>query len=514
MNTRSLFRQFPIRGSFLILISLIPWILFGFLGPFSDATFHLETAAGKYGLIPLDFIHLLYTCAPPLFITPLLFVLRDHWFYWVGSMMMAASSVLLALVLWTVLTRHCKNQTIAFAGALLYACHPFLHQLHFYWMTELAYAIPLLIGLSVLSEGLPQYDLKKVCTASAWIMLSRLMRPQASIAFYTGLLLLVLVPLYQHYREHNSGRPFQWQLIAAWFVIPMVISVPFRILNRVHHNTWSLQKSLGNADGFYLQMEQGSYKETNGPASRQLWDWCADLRRDSTPSRFPHVEKNIVEENVRECINIKDKYYMDYGAPRAVCYIFTNDWERADEFVSVVKHEAIKADPKRFIQWAMKHSRWYLFAPSENHTEWQDTFRDAALSRRAKPFFFHTRLGDHVSRNWGGIATDRPWIFNAYSQCRTVFQMNATRLKRLTTYLLPLMLWLAFRYRPRSLFYFLLSCVIVHWLTAVALGSMTGFHHRYGVPLEVFTLLYVVFWLDTLAALLPRRTVDAPRKLL
>ncbi len=32
-------------------LSLIPWILFGLLGPNSDALWLLEAAAGKYGLL-------------------------------------------------------------------------------------------------------------------------------------------------------------------------------------------------------------------------------------------------------------------------------------------------------------------------------------------------------------------------------------------------------------------------------------------------------------------------------
>lgn len=479
-------------------ISLLPWLLFGLAGPFSDATFHLETAAGKYALIHLDFVHLLYTCGPPLFLAPILFLVHNHWFFWIGSLVMAATSVLAGCFFWRMLKRFLYSPWAAFAGAALMSFHPFLHQLQFYWMTEFAYAATLLAGLYYLARALEEQSNRLLVLGSAWLFLSRLMRPQADIGFLVGAAGILLFGLWPRQERNQTSVAERLRRLCLWLLVPLALSVPFRVLNHYQHDTWLLTKSLGNADGFYLQMDKGSYNEANGPASKQLWDWCMDLRSNPDPKRFPQTGESVVQEGLRECMSITGDHYMDYGAPREIYFLYTNDWQRADEFVSIVKREAIKSDPKRYLRWAIRHFRWYISGPSENRTEWQDRFPGAVLSRRSRPFVFPSRLGITQTKYLGGIATDHPTIFQVYNASRTVFWKSVTRGKKWTALSFPFLLWIVYKRYSRSAFYFLSMAYGTHITTALALASMTGFHHRYAVPLELFTLIYLAFWLDIL----------------
>jgi hypothetical protein len=480
--------------------SLLPWILFGFQGPNSDAMFLLECATAKFGLSAFDWDQLLFTAGPEILLTPLIFLFKSSFFFLLGSGLMAAASALCAWALYGLSRRHFRTwQALAFAS-LLTAFHPFVHQLHFYWMTELGFITTLILGIERFNRFLFQGRTRDLVWSAAILFLGRLMRPQMDLVFMLGAGCLIARGLWDGFRFKSAGyiRPLGTALTA--FLLPaFLLSVPFRALNYHQYGTWLLSKTLGYGCGFYVDMER-TYKRSNGPASELLWTRCEDILAHPDRYQRPEIPGHTLNNTINACHRLQSDSSMFYSTPRNITYTATLDWIKADDSVADIRNEAVRADPRHYLRWMFRHYHFYLSGLSENPVEWQDNYYHIVTERREHPYRFQLKDGVIETHAVGGLAYNHRWMFDVYNRMRTPFRHSMTYLKKITILLMPFLLWLVWKRRSGEYLGWIVSSLVCHLALMASLAGIVGFHHRYAAPFEFFTILYAAVWIDLLLA--------------
>lgn len=527
----------------LLILSLHPWILYGLRGPSSDGVRLLYSAAGKFGLMPIGWEDLLLTGGVSVFIAPLLFVVRSPHFFWIGSFILAVTSCWGTYCFWVIFRQLLRYRLSVIIGVSLIAFHPFVHQMHYFWMTELGYLIFLFLGLYELSVYLVQRHLLTLIRASVYIFLSVLIRPQSTLVYPIAALAILLSyvptmlanPKVQIYRCLGQ--------ISMFLGVGVLLSLPIRYLNHIHHNTWQFSKYLGKAVTMYLH---GGYDRTAGPNSEKLSElssiilknprWveigrspvtCGDRvgTSDLTFLNVPSLQSLPVWSK-DPCAHpfwywLYQKTYLDSvrilgpghdvsnNGPSAIYYAFTNDWQKSDDFAVQVWIEAIRQHPFGYLQWGLHWAKGYFTWLSENPNEWHNGFAThymqgdhADLERAAIPLYKQTIEGGRL----GGLAFVYPKLVDIYSLLRSIFAFVMTYSKKVTIVLLPFLLFIVFRRGPPVLFWFLFLSSLTQIASGVAMGMLVGFHHRYAVPLEFFTIFYLGCWLDIFLDFLPANT--------
>jgi hypothetical protein len=495
ISTTFRFSALPVIESILLaVLSLWPWIMYGLRGPNSDAVLWLHTNLAMYGMVDIGWNDLLFTQGPTLFLAPLLWVIRNHWFFWISSFLLAVSSVVITMWFWRLGGHLYRNRGIATAAAFVISVHPFLHQLHYWWMKEFFYISFLVAGLFSFNRYCVANQRQYIVFAASLFFMSLLMRYQGVV----GLYLAVGCCLFRMVCRKTAGLTDKrsWIDLGLLVAIPLAMSLPFRALNYVRYGTPMLNQATGANVGWYTATE-GQYSPANGPASFRLQKWSELILREPEKHRVrpPHVDESYPDP-VRVADRIVNEKTFRYGWPKNIFWEFSHDWLKSDKFISDLTIEAIRSNPTKFLKWGIRQSRYYMTGLSENPTEFQADFAPTII-KKPGVVFDRVLLRSGVIEGWaiGGLAWRLPKIYSAYNSFRHGYSKVITYVKKVNFVLLPFLLgavWL----KRRDIRYFLLLSILVHTSTGIALGFMVGFHHRYGIALEIFYILYTFLWID------------------
>lgn len=523
----------------LIALTLHPWILYGFRGPGGDGVGLLEAAVAKYGFMKLYWSNLLLTGGVSLFIAPLLFVMPNPWFFWIGSSVLALATLWGTWYIWQIYSHLFSFRSSAWIGSFIVAAHPFLHQMQYWWMSDTAYVVLLFIGLYQVSVYLVKGRLSNLLLASISLALSLLVRPQAMLAYFVCTAVTLLAGLSDLFAVRSLSLSRRVCDLILFCGLGFALTLPVRYLNHIQHNTWQLTKYFSKNLTFYLQHE--GYSRFNGPASERLWQMARIIRfapewrpiRDNLdyldhlelPSRgdfrplstLPPAQrlgdwKKAISDNsefswlyrsaYRNAIGITtDEQHsnMDLNGPNVIYFVFDDNWKKADDFGVQVWSEAVHKHPVRYLKWGLFWSKGYFTWLSENPNEWHAHFAAGYMQNKlAEREVSSIRVHDKVvlANHRGGLAFIVPGLVDKYSAFRLFYARSMTYVRKITFLMLPLLIFVIYKKGPPQLFGFTVLAVFSHLLSCLLLAMILGFHHRYSAPFELFTIFYVVCWYD------------------
>lgn len=529
----TIFLRKCLLGGFVFVLSLHPWILYGLRGPSSDGIRLLYSAVGKFGLMDIGWEDLLLTGGVSLFLAPILYIVRGPYFFWIGSAILAMSTLLGTFYFWAIFRQLLTSFWSASVAILLVAMHPFIHQMQYFWMTEAAYIAFLLFGLYQASVYIVSGLRSSIVKSSFFLFLAVVARPQACLAYPLVTCVVLIAAIRPLGGEIMISLKRRFADVILFVLLGASLSIPIRYLNHLHHGTWQFSKYLGKNLTFYLH---GAYDRDNGPVSAQLWErsnsilndhaWtqlgqqklqCGGLRGETNDSSLyvPPIENlqlwakrpcehpfwfYLYQKAYNEAIDITGYYHVtSYLGPSTIFYLFTNDWSRSDDLAVQVWWEAVKKHPLRYLQWGSHWSKGYFTWMSENPNEWHAGFAsrymldDYAKNERC---VLPLHSGMIEGRAWGGLAFTYPKIVNIYSLMRRVYSDFMTYVKKTTIVFSPFLILIAFRAGRPLHFWFLVTSLAVHLVSASSMAFVVGFHHRYSMPMEFFSIFYLASWID------------------
>lgn len=215
--------------------------------------------------------------------------------------------------------------------------------------------------------------------------------------------------------------------LAVFVLIPLAVSLPFRVLNKIRHDTWMMNKMEGMNTGWYT-WDMEVYDKSNGPASNQLYEWCKTIR-EHTPE-FAKEPEDITRGLFAAADHVLNgEHRLIPGSPRLICYAMTRNWIKTDDFMFQIFFEAIKKDIPQYIRWGFQNFRWYLAGISENPNEFQFSFhRDQMEIIRISSL--PLRSVTIVTEPLVGIVNRYPAVFNVYNVFRLRYAKSMTYLKK------------------------------------------------------------------------------------
>ena len=196
------------------------------------------------------------------------------------------------------------------------------------------------------------------------------------------------------------------------------------------------------------------------------------------------------------CGALLERNFCGYAFPKAIYYWATGEWQGADDEVVKVVNEAIKKDKMRYLKWTFQQTRWVFCGLSENPTEWQQNFHATIIDRAKNPFQLSLTRGLIETKPIPGLSEYWPGIIKIYDPLRTIYSKTATYAKKIATVSMPFLFFMVWRWKTKTSAVFLTLAMIVHVATGISLAMIVGFQHRYAVALEVFDIIYLMYWFD------------------
>lgn len=483
-----------VRAFGLVLLAAVfvhPWILYGLQGPGSDSTTYMQIAAGTFGLVDLTWRQLLNTEGIVVLLAPLLFVIRSPLFFWIGSGLVAASGLFLLYGIFRLLERH-LGTALGFLGGFLIAGHPFLQQLHYFWMKEFYYVASAILALHSLALFWKERKFRDYLAAVLFCTFATLMRSQGALLFVIGLL-----PLLWQLAIDIRDRA-QWRRVAGllllWIATPTILFFPLRALNYHRFGMFRLNYNLSSNLPYYLS-EEGKFSPGNGPYSR----WFFQKALEISPLAISGVRLDPPDQvDAAKRIVGGDYDYKDF---RNLCYeIFHNIPQMQECTVKLVK-EGIAHDLPHYMNWIFSRFKWYLFADVENR---EGFFSDFILPGYLEAFPRGLTLRDQTINDLtlGGVVWKNPALSDHYANYRATFDKLFTKTKRILVKFSPIVFIFGVFVLPFEVSLFFGLCAIFHLISILALSAIVGFHFRYSAPFDVLVTLYLVMDLFVLKTLI------------
>jgi len=484
MNSKTLFKFSIILTCFL---SILPWVIFGLNGPQSDGARLLVHTLHVYGFVdnqifPFDAPAYFWTRGPSLFFAPLRYLLPADYFYWFGSLLMVFIYLFLLFFLYRSLLKHFQKYA-ALLIVLSYGANPFLQQMHYWWMTESVFTLSLIISFSEFFSFLKYKNEKHFYSLTFFLSLMVFSRSEAmAVCLFFGLLFLFFLIS----NKFNSSflsyiniyfKNIKIKHVVLIFLIPFLLTLPFRIRNLYRFQSFSLNESIGPNITFYIQ-RSGLFSPANGPNSKLLVilaQRILDNPKDPLFETYKNRAENIL------------KGQFNYIYPVSFYFAFFRDRKKANKFAVDIFLETIKAHKLKYLKAVIGGSLHYWLGPYDEG-EFEISKNSEAIDFDSSHSMTQTIVPAVL-----GLNKFSPLFEKLYYSYRSVYSKFFNIMKKGMFFILPFFFIFLYFKRKYELFSILSILVIFQLFMTVSFSFFRGApSQRYGISFEMFFALYFV----------------------